>query len=139
MRTGNMADSKIIITLDKNGKEDISLENFNVSYLPYVLGRLVCATIDDRLVAGDLSEEEKVQFKKSAVDIFAKQLSVNRNNQWISISDREPENEGPFFCKEKGKPTVYTNMYWDKTNKIFGTSEGVGYSFITDWFPYPEG
>lgn len=132
-----MAESKIIITIDKDGKEDISVENFNVNYLPSVLGRLVGAVIDDRLMTGNLSEQEKQKFRNEAVDIFAKQLGVI-TNKWISKAEKEPDNDGPFLCKEEGRPTVYHEMWYDKEAKIFGTKEGTGYSFITHWYPYPK-
>lgn len=134
-----MAAAKIVISIDKDGKEDISVENFNVNYLPAVLGRLVGAVIEDKLMTGDLSEQEKQTFKNIAVEIFAKQLNVSQQQCWISISEKEPDNEGPFLCRERGRPTVYHDMYYDKENKIFGTKEGTGYSFITDWYPYPKG
>ena len=134
-----MAKSKIVITVDKDGKEDISVENFNVNYLPAILGRLVGAVIEDRLMTGDLSEQEKQEFRETAVDIFAKQLGVNSKQRWISVKDKEPDNEGPYLCKEEGRPTVYHDMLYDKISKVFGTREGTGYSFITHYCPYPKG
>lgn len=134
-----MAAAKIVISIDKDGKEDISVENFNVNYLPAVLGRLVGAVIEDKLMTGDLSDQEKQSFKRIAVEIFAKQLGVSQQQCWISLAEKEPDDEGPFLCREKGRPTIYHDMYFDKVNKIFGTKEGTGYSFITDWYPYPKG
>lgn len=136
-----MATSKIIITIDKDGKEDISVENFNVNYLPYTLGRLVSAVIDDPLMSGKLSEDEKQEFRQSAADIIAEQLGarLQRPLSWISLADEVPDHDGPFLCKEKDRPTIYTDMWYDKEANMFGTKEGTGYSFITHWYPYPKG
>lgn len=135
-----MATSQIVITIDKDGKEDISIENLNVNYLPYLLGRLLNAVLDDRLMVGDLSEKEKHEFRISASDIFAKQLGIDRQGKrWISLKEKEPEEEGLFLCKQEGVPVVYHEMMYDKNAKLFGTKEGIGYDFITHWYPYPKG
>lgn len=105
-----MAAAKIIISIDKDGKEDISVENFNVNYLPAVLGRLVGSVIEDKLMTGDLSEQEKQAFKRVAVEIFAKQLGISQQQRWISLSEREPDDEGPFLCREQGRPTIYHDI-----------------------------
>lgn len=135
-----MADSKIVITIDKEGKEDISIENLNVNYLPYLLGRLLGAVLDDHLIVGKLSEKEKYNFKVTASDIFEKQLGINRENgSWISLAEQEPEEDGLFLCKQEGVPAIYHEMRYDRNAKMFGTKEGVGYDFITHWYPYPKG
>lgn len=135
-----MATSRIVITVDKDGKEDINVINFNVNYLPYVLGRLVNSVIDDRRMTGDLSDEDKKSFRVSAADIFAEQLGIYHEpaTGWIPVNSRVPTTSGPFFCKEEGRPTVYTDMWYDPDAKMFGTKEGTGYSFITHWYPYPK-
>jgi len=134
-----MATSRIIITIDKDGKEDISVENFNVNYLPYTLGRLISSVIDDPLMSGKLSDTEKQEFKNSAADIIAEQLGavIRQPLAWNSVTEKLPDYDGPFLCREKGRPTVYADMWFDRERKMFGTREGTGYSFITDWYPYP--
>lgn len=135
-----MATSQIVITIDKEGKEDISIENLNVNYLPYLLGRLLGAVLDDHLIVGKLSEEEKYNFKVTASDIFEKQLGINRKNRsWISLAEQEPEEDGLFLCKQEGVPAIYHEMRYDRNAKMFGTKEGIGYDFITHWYPYPKG
>lgn len=135
-----MADSKIVITIDKEGKEDISIENLNVNYLPYLLGRLLGAVLDDHLIVGKLSDKEKYDFKITASDIFEKQLGINRESRsWISLAEQEPEKDGLFLCKQEGVPAIYHEMRYDRNAKMFGTKEGVGYDFITHWYPYPKG
>lgn len=135
-----MATSQIVITIDEEGKEDISIENLNVNYLPYLLGRLLGAVLDDHLIVGKLSEKEKYNFKVTASDIFEKQLGINRENgSWISLAEQEPEEDGLFLCKQEGVPTIYHEMRYDRNAKMFGTKEGIGYDFITHWYPYPKG
>ena len=135
-----MATSQIVITVDKDGKEDISIENINVNYLPYLLGRLLGAVLDDRLIVGELSDKEKHSFKVAASDIFAKQLGIDRQGKrWISLKEKEPEEEGLFLCKQEGVPAIYHEMMYDRNAKLFGTKEGIGYDFITHWYPYPKG
>ena len=134
-----MAESRIVISVDQEGREDISIENFNVNYLPYVLGRLVNSVIDNKNVTGPVSDAKKKELRETAAAVFCEELGVLNKNVWIPVKAKKPDKEGPFFCKEDGRPIVYTDMYYDRQNNMFGTREGTGYSFITHWCPYPEG
>lgn len=123
---------KITITVDDNGEQNIDIENINVSYLPYLLGRMIKKTLEDPLMTGTDDPKKIRELRETSVDILAKEIGVKLG--WIPLSEEKPDMMiGPFLCKEEGRPTIYTNMYWDKEQQMFGTAEGTGYSFITHW------
>ena len=123
---------KILITVSNDGEQNIDVENINVSYLPYLLGRMIKKTIEDPLMTGTDDLKKIKELKETAIDILAKEIGVNIG--WISIKEETPDlMVGPFLCKEEGRPTIYTNMYWDKGKQMFGTADGTGYAFITHW------
>ena len=133
-----MSESKIIITVNKDGEQDIDIQNMSISYLPYLLGRLMKKAFEDPMITGTDNHNDIRQLKNNALEILGKEMGAESIIEWIPLKDKQPDNTGPFLCKEKGRPTIYTDMYYDMNKKIFGTKEGTGYSFITDWLPMPR-
>lgn len=129
---------KIIIDVYDSGEQNIDIQNISVSYLPYLCGRVLKKAIEDPLITGTKDDIDITVLKKTALNIVSKELGVSQKPQWISLKDKQPEEEGFYLCYEEKTGKVFVNMLWDKDAQVFGNQDGIGYGFVTHWYPYPE-
>lgn len=129
---------KIIINVSDDGEQDIDIHNINVSYLPYLCGRVLKKAVEDPLVTGTKDDVNITTLKKACINIVSKELGVSQKPQWISLAEQQPTEEGYYLCYEDKTGKTFSNMLWDINSQVFGNQDGIGYGFITHWYPYPE-
>ena len=130
--------SGITINVGENGSLDINIENLHPSYMPDIIGNLIKEIIKNPFYNPVNEHERKLQ-RVSMLDMMSNIIEENTSQSWWrSLREEQPATQGPFWCIEKDRPqTVYTNMYWDDEQKMFGTKDGDGYAFITHWMLPP--
>lgn len=130
--------ASIHITQRGDGEWDLDINNISSAYLPELLAMIVKNAFEDKLLT-PMNDETTQTICEDFVQTVAAILNVK--HKWNDLKVTQPaDNEtGPFLALEKDYPDkIYSNMYWDKNAKIFGTKEGNGYAFLTHWIKAPE-
>lgn len=130
--------AEISVTIDKaTGEQEVNLANVAPDYLAIVFGNAIAQVANDPYVMGQRNNK---QFLLDAVALFVQHCGaeIDMSTGWNDVNIIKPRYEGPFLCYCRKENELLPDMYYDKTQQIFGNKEHVGYPGVTHWLPMPR-